>query len=144
MDANPQGKFLYGYVIAASCFAIQAVGIGTFLLMGFLGMGVGRLNDRIGPIKLMTVTGVFFGLGYLLMVKIEAVWQLYVFFGIIFGIAMFNGNFGGAIGPFLTGYIFDVTAGYAPAIWICTLISALAFVLIWLLEPVGESKTLIR
>jgi nitrate/nitrite transporter NarK len=67
-----------------------------------------------------------------------------VFFGIIFGIAMFNGNFGGAIGPFLTGYIFDVTAGYAPAIWICTLISALAFVLIWLLEPVGESKTLIR
>jgi len=410
MDQNPKGKFLYGYVIAASCFAIQAVGIGTFfsfgvlfnplvaefgwsratvagassvalLLMGFLGMGVGRLNDRIGPRKLMTVTGVFFGLGYLLMFKIEAVWQLYVFFGIIFGIglssidvialstiarwyvkrrgfmtglvkvgtgagqmaipllasifilrygwryscfiigvtvlvilvaiaqlmirdpsliglspdwdakvpaagslsaaeglslhealrtrqfwmlcaaflavvfclmivivhivpiardigvsptraagilstiggvsmagrfisglvidligskrlmlfcfilliaallwlqiaktlwmllifaaiygvahggfytafspivaeffgikshgalfgiAMFNGNFGGAIGPFLTGYIFDITAGYAPAIWICTLIAALAFVLIWLLKPVGESKT---
>ncbi len=117
MAQTPKGKFFYGYVIAASCFAIQALGIGTylsygvlfnpliaefgwpratvagassvaFLLMGILGIGVGRLNDRIGPRKLMTVTGVFFGLGYLLMFKIEAVWQLYVFFGIIFGIGL--------------------------------------------------------
>ena len=117
MDKTPKGKFFYGYVIAASCFAIQAVGIGTyfsygvlfnplisefgwsraavagassvaFLLMGFLGMGVGRLNDRIGPRKLMTVTGVFFGLGYLLLSTLDAVWQLYVFFGIVFGIGL--------------------------------------------------------
>ncbi len=117
MDKTPQGQFLYGYVIAASCFAIQAVGIGTyfsygvlfnplisefgwsraavagasslaFLLMGFLGIGVGRLNDRIGPRKLMTVTGVFFGLGYLLMFRLDAIWQLYVFFGIVFGIGL--------------------------------------------------------
>jgi MFS family permease len=117
MDKTPKGKFLYGYVIAASCFTIQAVGIGTyfsygvlfnplisefgwsrsavagassvaFLLMGVLGMGIGRLNDRIGPRKLMTVTGVFFGLGYLLMFRLDAIWQLYVFFGIIFGIGL--------------------------------------------------------
>jgi MFS family permease len=117
MDENPQVKFLYGYVIAASCFAIQAVGIGTyfsygvlfnplisefgwsraavagassvaFFLMGFLGMGVGRLNDRIGPRKLMTVTGIFFGAGYLLMSRLDAIWQLYLFFGIVFGIGL--------------------------------------------------------
>ena len=117
MAETPKDKFLYGYVIAASCFAIQAVGIGTyfsygvlfnpliaefgwsravvagassiaFLLMGILGIGVGRLNDRIGPRKLMTVTGVFFGLGYLLLFKLDAIWQLYVFFGIIFGIGL--------------------------------------------------------
>ena len=117
MDKAPKDKFLYGYVIAASCFGIQAVGIGTyfsygvlfnplisefgwsrasvagassvaFLLMGFLGIGVGRLNDRIGPRKLMTFTGFFFGLGYLLMFRLDAIWQLYLFFGIIFGIGL--------------------------------------------------------
>lgn len=110
-------KYRYGRVIAATCFGIQAVGIGTyysygvlfnpliaefewsraalsgaasmaFLLMGFLGIGVGRLNDRFGPRMLMTISGVFFGLGYLLMSRIEAIWQLYLFFGIIFGIGL--------------------------------------------------------
>jgi hypothetical protein len=36
MDKTPKGKFLYGYVIAASCFAIQAVGIGTYFSYGVL------------------------------------------------------------------------------------------------------------
>ena len=119
MNQGPSStsKFLYGYVIAASCFVIQAVGIGTyfsygvlfnplisefgwsrasiagassvaFLLMGFLGIGVGRINDRIGPRQLMTVTGIFFGLGYLLMSRLDAIWQLYLFFGIVFGIGL--------------------------------------------------------
>ena len=86
MSKDPKGKYVYGHVIAASCFCIQAVGIGTyfsygvlfnplidafgwsrasisgaaslaFLLMGFLGIGVGRLNDRFGPRILMTVSG---------------------------------------------------------------------------------------
>ena len=107
----------YGQVIAAACFGIQAIGIGTyfsfgvlfnpliaefdwsrasisgaasmaFLLMGFLGMGVGRLNDRFGPRILMTVSGVFFGMGYFLMSGLESVWQLYLFFAIIFGIGL--------------------------------------------------------
>jgi MFS family permease len=117
MSKAPKGRFRYGHVIAASCCVIQAVGVGTylsygvlfnplidefgwsrasisgaasvaFLLMGFLGIGVGRLNDRFGPRTMMTVTGVFFGLGYFLMSRLEAIWQLYLFFGIIFGIGL--------------------------------------------------------
>jgi MFS family permease len=117
MNKAPKGKYLYGNVIAAACFGIQAVGIGTyfsygvlfnplidefgwsrasisgaasmaFLLMGFLGVGVGRLNDRFGPRVLMTISGVFFGLGYFLMSRIEAIWQLYLFFAIILGIGL--------------------------------------------------------
>jgi MFS family permease len=112
-----KGKYPYSYVIAAACFGVQAVGIGTyisygvlfnplisefgwsrasiagassvaFLLMGLFGIGIGRLNDRIGPRMLMTVTGAFFGLGYLLMSRLDAIWQLYLFFGIVFGIGL--------------------------------------------------------
>lgn len=117
MEKAQKVKDPYFYVIAAACFGIQAVGIGTyisygvlfnplisefgwsrasiagassvaFLLGGFLSIAVGRLNDRIGPRKLMTVTAVFFGLGYLLMSRLDAIWQLYLFFGIIFGIGL--------------------------------------------------------
>jgi MFS family permease len=117
MAEAPKAKYRYGHVIAATCFGIQAVGIGTyfsygvlfnplidefgwsraaisgaasmaFLLMGFLGIGVGRLNDRFGPRVLMTVSGVFFGLGYFLMSRLESIWQLYLFFAIIFGIGL--------------------------------------------------------
>jgi len=83
--------FSYRYIIAASCFIIQAIGFGTYvsfgvffmpllaeldwsratlsgahslalLIGGFLGIFVGRLNDRFGPRVVMTVTGFFFGL----------------------------------------------------------------------------------
>jgi MFS family permease len=51
---------------------------------------------------------------------------------------VFSGTFGGALGPFLAGYIYDVTAGYSLAIWISTLMSALGLTLVSLLKPVAE------
>jgi MFS family permease len=60
----------------------------AFLLMGLLGIVVGRLNDRFGPRKLMTVTGIFFGVGYLLMSRLNAIWQLYLIFGVVIGIGL--------------------------------------------------------
>jgi cyanate permease len=54
---------------------------------------------------------------------------------------MFSGMFGGALGPVMAGYVFDITGGYGGAIWICTLISVLGFVLIsWLKPAVQRAK----
>jgi MFS family permease len=117
MDKAKHDTFFYGSVIVAACFSIQSIGIGTFgsygvffnplidefgwsratisgaysmafLLMGLLGIIVGRLNDRIGPRKLMTVTGFSFGLGFLLMSRLDTVWQLYLFYGGVVGIGL--------------------------------------------------------
>jgi MFS family permease len=56
--------------------------------------------------------------------------------GVLFGITMFCGTFGGALGPVMAGYVFDVTGRYAGAIWLCIVISALGFVLVASLKPV--------
>lgn len=117
MDKTKQSSSFYRYIIIAVCFCIQAIGIGTyvsygiffsslisefgwsratiagassmaFLLSGLLGIFVGRINDRIGPRKLMTATGISFGLGLMLMSRLETVWQAYLFYGVIYGIGM--------------------------------------------------------
>jgi MFS family permease len=117
MDEIQDRKYSYGYVIAAACFGIQAIGVGTyvsygvffnplvsefgwsraaisgasslaFFLMGLFGILVGRLNDRMGPRNVMALTGFLFGLGHLLMSRIGTIWQLYMFYGVIIGIGL--------------------------------------------------------
>ncbi|HEY82840.1 MAG TPA: MFS transporter [Dehalococcoidia bacterium] len=117
MTPGRRPRFFYGYVVAAACFAIQGIGIGTFisfgvffkpllnefgwsraaisgassvsfLVAGLLGIFVGSLNDKFGPKLIMTITGFFFGLGYLLMSQLEALWQLYLFYGVVIGLGM--------------------------------------------------------
>jgi MFS family permease len=107
----------YGYTIVAACFLIQGIGIGSFiaygvffpslidtfgwsrtmisgassmalLLMGFMGILVGALNDRFAPRIIITVTGVILGGSYLLLSQMNAVWQLYLFLGLMTGIGL--------------------------------------------------------
>jgi MFS family permease len=106
--------FSYGILITAVCFSIQAVGIGIYVaygvffnpimaefgwsravlsgassiamfIMGLFGILVGRLNDRFGPRKLMTGTAVLMGAGLMLTAQTTTVWQLFFFYGVIFG-----------------------------------------------------------
>ena len=117
MQESRKPRLFYGHIIAAACFGIQAIGVGiyiaygvffiplmsefgwsrtaisgassvAFIIMGIFGIFVGRLNDAFGPRKLMTVTAVFLGIGYLLMSRLTSLWQLYLFYGIIFGIGL--------------------------------------------------------
>ena len=107
----------YKYIIAAACFGTQAVGVGLFVtygvfinplieefgwtraaisgasslaffLMGLVGIFIGRLNDKIGPRKVMFFTSCFIGLGFFLTSKTQSIWQLYLFYGILVGIGL--------------------------------------------------------
>ena len=117
MNEEKTSKFFYGYIILSACFLIQGIGVGTFvafgvffkpllaefgwsratisgasslafLLMGFLGILVGNLNDKFGPRIIMAVTGVFYGSGHFLLSQLNSVWQLYLFFGLVVGIGL--------------------------------------------------------
>ena len=114
-------RFFYGYIVVLAAFLVMVVTWGTFysfgvffkpvliefggtraatsgacslalLLSGFLSIFAGRLSDRFGPRVIMTGCGLFLGSGYLLMSRVSAMWQLYLFYGVILGIGL-SGSF---------------------------------------------------
>ena len=114
---TPEPKFFYGYVLVAASLCIislasaaqisygiffkpliaefgwtRAMTSGAFslswIMQGLMGIVMGGLNDRLGPRVVMTVCGILLGMGYLLMSQISTAWQLYVFYGVITGMAM--------------------------------------------------------
>ena len=52
---------------------------------GLLGIAMGGLNDKLGPRIVLSICGLVFGLGFLLMSQISTIWQLYLFYGVIIG-----------------------------------------------------------
>ena len=110
-------RFFYGYVVVGAALLIMAIMWGAYnsfgifyepvldyfnrtrtiisgglslswIMQGLLGIIMGRLTDRLGPRVVLTISGFLVGLGYLLMWKIGAVWQLYLFYGVIIGSGM--------------------------------------------------------
>lgn len=53
----------------------------------------GRLSDKFGPRIVDSVCGLLFGLGFLLISQVNALWQLYIFWGLLLGM----GNSGGFV-----------------------------------------------
>ncbi len=114
---NDQNRFFYGYVVVAVCFAIQVVGWGihnsfgiffaplihdfdwsrasvagagavSVLIHGIGSIVAGGMNDRIGPRKIMTGCGLLMGAGYMLMSRVDTLWEIYLFYGLIIGIGV--------------------------------------------------------
>ena len=61
--------------------------------------------------------------------------------GTLFGIIFFGGTVGGAIGPPLAGYIFDVTGSYQLAFIICAVAGVIALILALLLRPMSGERS---
>ncbi len=60
----------------------------AFFMMGVLAILAGRLNDRFGPRIVLSVAGVFYGTGFLLLSQVSAPWQMYVIFGLFLGMGL--------------------------------------------------------
>ena len=119
-------RIFYGYIIVIASFCSMAIMWGTFhafgiffnpmsdefgwsraatsgafslslLVSGVSAIFMGRLTDKLGGRWVLTLCGFLAGLGYLLISRITAVWQLYLIYGIMVGIAM-----GGAWVPLMS------------------------------------------
>jgi len=67
------------------------------IIMGLFAIVAGRLTDRFGPRVVLIGCAFFLGLGYLLISRVGAIWQFYLFYGLIAGIGM-----SGAFAPLLS------------------------------------------
>ena len=59
-----------------------------FIVMGVLGIAMGRVNDQIGPRILLTASTVVFALGFILMSRMTTLWHLYLFYGLLCGLGI--------------------------------------------------------
>ena len=56
------------------------------LLAGGLSIFAGRLSDKYGPRILITLNGLLTGIGFMLMSRINSLWQAYLVWGLLMGI----------------------------------------------------------
>lgn len=121
----------------------------------------GKLLDRIGSRKGFVIGFAMLGLSLFLLVSAGTLSMLYLFaalFGFAFGACVtcesplvadlfglrFHGlllgivacgfTFGGAAGPFLAGYLFDVVGTYQAAFLFCGVVSCAGLLLAWVLR----------
>jgi MFS family permease len=83
--------------------------------------------------------GAAFGFGHGGMATMESPMVANVFgmrsHGVILGLVFLCDTVGGAAGPFLSGYIFDVTNSYRLAFLLCAILSVISLVAILVLKP---------
>jgi MFS family permease len=56
-------------------------------------------------------------------------------YGTIFGTLNLASSSGAAVGPWLTGVLYDRTGSYVPAFWLAILLSLVSIAAIWLAAP---------
>ncbi len=121
LPSDTKPEFFYGYVVVVAALCIMIGVWGTYFTFGvffipmlaefgwsramisgafsismvtqaLLGVVVGGVTDRFGSRIVMTLCGFLLAIGYLLMSQVNALWQLYVFYGGVIGIGM-SGSF---------------------------------------------------
>lgn len=98
-------------------------------LYSALGAVTGRLTDRWGPRVVLTVGGCLLGCGIMLMSQVSALWQIYLFFGLVAASGM-----SAAFGPLVAGYLYDFTGSYVSAFVLSAVLNTGAFMLLFFLR----------
>ena len=117
MAEDNKPRFFYGYIVVAAILVIMVMIWGTVstfgvffgslieefgwtraltagassvrdVLFGLFCIVTARLCDRFSPRIVITFCGFLLGLGYLLMSQVNAVWQLYMSFGVVIAMGM--------------------------------------------------------
>ena len=131
---------------------------------------MGTVCDKIGPRKIFIISFVMMSAALFWLAQAGETWMFYVFsvvfgfnhggnapaqapilariFGLkahgsIFGMAQFGFTLGGALGPLITGYIFDLTGRYQPAFILCGAMGIIGLILAVILRPTKRIDSVI-
>jgi MFS family permease len=113
----------------------------VFALGSAIGIaGIGSLASVSGPDDMLlllgyVVAGIGFGMRISLLAAIPADLFAGRHLGVILGAAQGGGGLGGLIGPFLGGWLFDVTGSYQIAFAVAALAIAASAVAAWVAAP---------
>lgn len=137
--------------------------IGGVSIFGRIGMG--GVSDRLGNKKTFIMALSFLTAALILVQFAREVWMFYLFaalygiahgalftvvspmlaelfglksLGATFGAIIFVSTIGGAIGPVLSGRMFDLTGSYRPGFLISLVLSIIAITLMFFLKPPGN------
>jgi MFS family permease len=147
--------------------AIAAGVLSTIGGVSMLGRAViGTANDRIGGKRSLIICFIVLICGLLWLQIAKEAWMLFVFaaiygfahgglftvvsptvaelfgtgsHGLLFGIVLFSGTLGGAVGPLMAGHVFDTTGTYRLVFLFLTALAVVGCILITTLRPPGEA-----
>jgi len=153
----------YSSLFAASVFAL----FGIFMVAGTLS---GFISDWIGREKTITLAVILSIGALVALVSVKDTsqpWLLYVYaacfgygvglysptivastadifhgkhFGAIAGLLLTGQGIGGAIGPWLGGYIYDISGSYSSAFVLCMVCFGLACITVWIAAPRNAAR----
>ncbi|MFC1902142.1 MFS transporter [Chloroflexota bacterium] len=146
-------------ISAASAANVLATISGTFLLGGIV---MGSVADRIGNRQTLIICFILMTAALFWLLAAREAWMLYLFaavlgfggggagmlestlpaelfgmrsHGLILGVISVGFTIGAAVGPFITGYIFDVSGSYQPAFLINAVVGVVGLILAATLRP---------
>ncbi len=139
--------------------------IGGVSILGRIVMGAA--NDRIGGRQALIICLIVLFCSFIWLQLATEVWMLFLFaviygfahggfftvvspmvaelfgtgsHGLLFGIVLFSGTLGGAVGPLMAGRTFDVTGSYGMVFLVLSGLTLIGYVLMMLLRPIGARK----
>jgi MFS family permease len=150
-----------GQGVSSNRAAIILTVVGAMSVVGM--NGAGSTADKIGNKRTFMMSFTLMAASFVCLMVARTIWPFYTF-AAIFGLAyggmqvLFSpmvaelfglgshgvilastamvGSFGAALGPFVSGYIFDLTKTYSWAFFICLLMSLVGIQLASLLKPI--------
>ena len=130
-------------------------------------VGMGSVSDRIGSRLTLIIGFAFLAVSLIWLQIASELWMFYLFalvfgfaygnilaglalapaeffglgsLGVIMGVILFSYTIGGAVGPIITGYLFDKTGNYSLAFLIIAIVSVIGCILVVLLRPQVVAK----
>lgn len=88
--------------------------------------------------------GALFGTAYGGVISLQALAVAELFglqsVGVILGAITFTYTIGAAVGPVISGYLFDIMKSYNPVFWVAAALALVAFVLSFFIKMPGKTR----